>query len=205
VPDERVDVTGIPVRPEIATPKGVAEMRRRHELPPGVPLVTLFGGGIESGRLRLIAERLLAGPSPATVAVVAGRNESVAAALEPLEDGPQVTLRRFGLIDFVDDLVAASDLVITKPGGLIVSEVLARATPLLIIDPIAGHEEWNADFVAGSGAGMQLRYPEGAALAARYLLGDSERLAMMRRQALRVGRPRAALDVAGRVLADLRA
>ena len=72
-----------------------------------------------------------------------------------------MTLRRYGRIDFVDDLVAASDLVVTKPGGLIVSEVLARATPLLIIDPIAGHEEWNADFVAGSGAGMQLRYPEG--------------------------------------------
>jgi processive 1,2-diacylglycerol beta-glucosyltransferase len=99
--------------------------------------------------------------------------------------------------------VAASDLVVTKPGGLIVSEVLARATPLLIIDPIAGHEEWNADFVAGSGAGMQLRYPDGVALAARYLLDDPARLAMMRRQAQRVGRPRAALDIAGRVLADL--
>ena len=178
-------------------------MRRRHELPAGAPLVTLFGGGVESARLRLIVERLLAGPSPATTATVAGRNESLAAALAPLADGPQVTLRRYGLIDFVDDLVAASDLVVTKPGGLIVSEVLARATPLLIIDPIAGHEEWNADFVAGSGAGMQLRYPDGVALAARYLLDDPDRLAMMRRQAQRVGRPRAALDIAARVLADL--
>ncbi|HVG98199.1 MAG TPA: hypothetical protein VNK05_14930 [Chloroflexota bacterium] len=203
VPDARVDVSGIPVRPEIAAPKAAAEMRRRHELPAGAPLVTLFGGGVESARLRLIVERLLAGPSPATVAVVAGRNESLAAALAPLADGPQVTLRRYGLIDFVDDLVAASDLVVTKPGGLIVSEVLARATPLLIIDPIAGHEEWNADFVAGSGAGMQLRYPDGVALAARYLLDDPDRLAMMRRQAQRVGRPRAALDIAARVLADL--
>src|SRR5215831_7344421 len=132
-------------------------MRRRHGLPDGRPLVTVFGGGIESGRVRLIVERLLAGPA-AAVAVVAGRNETLVEALAALPDGgPQATLHRFGLIDFVDDLVAASDLVITKPGGLIVSEVLARATPLIIIDPIAGHEEWNADFVAGSGAGIQLR------------------------------------------------
>ena len=76
--------------------------------------------------------------------------------------------------------------------------MLARATPLIIIDPIAGHEEWNADFVAGSGAGIQLRYPDGVALAARYLVADKARLALMRRQAQRVGRPRAALDVAAR-------
>ena len=81
--------------------------------------------------------------------------------------------------------------------------MLARATPLMIIDPIAGHEEWNADFVAGSGAGIQLRYPDGVALAARYLVADEARLALMRRQAQRVGRPRAALDVAAQVLSGL--
>ena len=51
----------------------------------------------------------------------------------------------------VDDLVAASDLVISKSGGLIVSEVMARGTPMIVIDPIPGQEEWNADYVAGTG------------------------------------------------------
>jgi processive 1,2-diacylglycerol beta-glucosyltransferase len=203
VPEPRIEVSGIPVRPEIAETKSASEMRRKHGLPEAGPLLTLFGGGVEARRVRLIVERLLAGTEPATLAVVAGRNEALAQALAPLTDGPQVQLRRYERIDFVDDLVAASDLVITKPGGLIVSEVLARATPLIIIDPIAGHEEWNADFVAGSGAGIQLRYPDGVALAARYLVADEARLALMRRQAQRVGRPRAALDVAARVLEGL--
>ena len=200
VAGSRIEVSGIPVRPEIAEAKSAPEMRRKHGLPDAGPLLTLFGGGVEARRVRLIVERLLAGGEPATLAVVAGRNEALSQALAPLTDGPQVRLRRYERIDFVDDLVAASDLVITKPGGLIVSEVLARATPLIIIDPIAGHEEWNADFVAGSGAGIQLRYPDGVALAARYLVADEARLALMRRQAQRVGRPRAALDVAARVL-----
>jgi processive 1,2-diacylglycerol beta-glucosyltransferase len=203
VPGPRIEVSGIPVRPEIAEAKGAPEMRRKHGLPDAGPLLTIFGGGVEARRVRLIVERLLAGAEPATLAVVAGRNEALSQALAPLKDGPQVRLRRYERIDFVDDLVAASDLVITKPGGLIVSEVLARATPLIIIDPIAGHEEWNADFVAGSGAGIQLRYPEGVALAARYLVADEARLALMRRQAQRVGRPRAALDVAAQVLSGL--
>jgi processive 1,2-diacylglycerol beta-glucosyltransferase len=103
----------------------------------------------------------------------------------------------------VDDLVAASDLVITKSGGLIVSEVLARGTPMVIVDPIPGQEEWNADFVVGVGAGIQLRQPEAVPPAALYLLGQPERLAIMREQARRFGRPRAALDIAERVLGDL--
>ena len=60
----------------------------------------------------------------------------------------------------LDDLVAASDLVVTKPGGMIASEVLARGTPMIVVDPIPGQEEWNADWIALSGAGMQIRRPE---------------------------------------------
>ena len=114
-------------------------------------------------------------------------------------------LRLLGKIDYVDDLVAASDLVITKSGGLIVSEVLARGVPMLIVDPIPGQEEWNADFVAGSGAGIQLQPPRGGAAGRAVFASQPERLALMREQARRFGRPRAALDIAERVLGELRA
>jgi processive 1,2-diacylglycerol beta-glucosyltransferase len=127
----------------------------------------------------------------------------LAEALSDLIDGTQVQLRLLGKNDYVDDLVAASDLVITKSGGLIVSEVLARGVPMLIVDPIPGQEEWNADFVAGSGAGIQLNHPEAVPPAALFLLSQPERLALMREQARRFGRPRAALDIAERVLGDL--
>ena len=146
---------------------------------------------------------LLQSATPATLAVVAGRNADLTEALSDLSDGPRVQLRLLGKIDYVDDLVAASDLVITKSGGLIVSEVLARGVPMLIVDPIPGQEEWNADFVAGSGAGLQLNHPEAIPPAAQLLLSQPERLALMREQARRFGRPRAALDIAERVLGEL--
>jgi processive 1,2-diacylglycerol beta-glucosyltransferase len=94
--------------------------------------------------------------------------------------------------------------VITKAGGLIVSEVLARGTPMIIIDPIPGQEEWNADVVAGSGAGIQLRMPESVPHAALDLLAQPERLALMREQARRVGRPQAAIEIADHILHELR-
>jgi hypothetical protein len=85
----------------------------------------------------------------------------------------------------------------------IIIEVLARGTPMIIIDPIPGQEEWNADFVVAAGAGIQLRMPESVPPAALYLLTQPERLVGMRAAARQFGRPRAALEIAERVLAEL--
>ena len=203
VPPSIIHVSGIPIDPQIAEPKPMEAMRIRHGFPTDAPLVSLFGGGIDVERVRLMIEGLLARGTCGTLAVIAGRNEALIAALDDMADGPAMSLRKFGLIPFVDDLVAASDLVITKAGGLIVSEGLARGTPLLLIDPIPGQEEWNADYVVSVGAGIQLRLPESVPGAVRYLLARPERLAALRAGAREVGRPRAALDIAERILQDL--
>jgi processive 1,2-diacylglycerol beta-glucosyltransferase len=108
-----------------------------------------------------------------------------------------------GSIDYMDDLVAASDLAITKAGGLIVSEILGRGTPLVVVDPIPGQEEWNADYVVSVGAGVQLRRAELAPYAVRRILSEPSRLAEMRERARGAGRPRAALDIAETVLSEI--
>jgi processive 1,2-diacylglycerol beta-glucosyltransferase len=107
-----------------------------------------------------------------------------------------------GFVDYLDDLVAASDLVITKAGGLMVSEIMARQTPMLLIDPIPGQEEWNADYVVSVGAGVQLRLLDMVPVAVDHLLHCPSRLAELRAGAARAGQPRAALKVAEAVLAD---
>lgn len=199
----RVHVTGIPVKLEIAEPKDRNAMRRRHNLPLAPPLITVIGSGIAPERVRHMVTELLKIDQEMTVVTVAGRNRYLDQALHDLESKPPITLRKLGFIDYMDDLVAASDLVISKPGGLITSEVLARGTPMIVIDPIPGQEEWNADVVSGSGAGIQIRVPELAPHAVRMILEQPARLELMRAQARKIGRPRAAYAVAERVLADL--
>jgi processive 1,2-diacylglycerol beta-glucosyltransferase len=125
-------------------------------------------------------------------------------ALADLSDSPTIRLRKYEYIDFVDDLVAASDLVVTKSGGLIVSEVLARGTPMVIVDPIPGQEEWNADFVVGAGAGLQMRLPEMVPAAVVELLSDQGRLTTLRDQAKKYGRPRAAWEIADFILEEIK-
>lgn len=203
LPAQILHVSGIPVRLEIGEPKLPEEMRTRHNLPLDRPVITLFAGGLDSSRVRLMVTRLMERDLPGLLAIVAGRNQEVHAALADVHDSPHMQLMKLGRISYVDDLVAASDLVITKSGGLIVSEVMARGTPMIIIDPIPGQEEWNADFVVGSGAGIQLRMPETVPYAVNDLLSSPERLAMMRVEARKYGQPRAAINIAEFVLREL--
>ncbi len=198
-----IHVTGIPVKPELAIEKNRADARARIGLNTE-HLITLLGGGIQSKRVRRVAQELLKTDLRGTLVIVAGRNEELEQEIEDLRNGATLRVLNLGFIDFVDDLIAASDLVITKAGGLTVSEILARGTPMMIIDPIPGQEEWNADFVAGSGAGLQLRMAEMAPAAAVALLREPARLESMRAQAKRVGKPNAALEIVDAILKSFR-
>jgi processive 1,2-diacylglycerol beta-glucosyltransferase len=108
--------------------------------------------------------------------------------------GPQPSL---------DPLIVASDLVLSKAGGLTVSEVLARGAPLLLPPPLAGQERWNADYVIGAGAGLGYDTARELALVAAGLLADPTRRAAISAAARAIARPSAAQSVAARVLADL--
>ncbi|OKH32739.1 UDP-N-acetylglucosamine--LPS N-acetylglucosamine transferase [[Phormidium ambiguum] IAM M-71] len=197
-------ITGIPVKLEITKPKSSGEMRSRHHLPKDLSVVTLFGGGLNSRRVYAIVSSLLETLNSAMIVVVAGRNEDLLDTLSDLTDSPHVRLRKLGTIDYVDDLIVASDLIITKAGGLITSEILARGTPTIIVDPLPGQEEQNADVIAAAGAGVQLRLLEMVAPAVKYLLNHPDRLNQMRQSALEIGQPKAALNIAERILSDWR-
>lgn len=203
VNSDLLQVTGIPIDLEIASPKSKQVMRERYGLPPTDPVITVFGGGLLPERVRLIIRKLLESNQPGLVIAAAGRNQALQEALSDLSSGAVMQFRQLGMIDYVDDLVAASDIVISKAGGLIVSEVTARGTPLVIVDPIPGQEEWNADAVATAGAGIQLRLAEMVPNAVLWLINHPDQLAFMRQQAHQFGRPQAARTITDQILSDL--
>jgi processive 1,2-diacylglycerol beta-glucosyltransferase len=91
--------------------------------------------------------------------------------------------------------MTAADLVVTKPGGLSVSECLAKQRPMLLVSPIPGQEERNADYLLESGAAIKA--VDGATLVFKLdrLLAEPVRLEAMARAAALIGRPRAASEV----------
>ncbi len=200
IPDETIHVTGIPVKAELAVPKDPDDIRARYDIADG-PVILAIASGVDTGRFTAAVAEAAASLSSGTLVVVAGRNHDVVEALGGLTVPDGVELRVLGFVDYLDDLVVLSDVVVGKSGGLITTEVLARGTPFFVIDPFPGQEEWNADFVSATGAGASMHIPTMAGRTAAMAAQDPAVLDRMGRQAMNQARPEAASTVADIVLA----
>lgn len=203
IPCTHVHITGIPIHPEVAKLVDHAAVRAALGLPSADRVVLLNGSGIAVARVRAIVQELLSREIPGTLVVAAGRNCKLMAALTDLQGTARMAVRVLGPQPTLDPLIATSDLIVGKAGGLTVSEVLARGVPLIIPTPVPGQEQANADHVVGSGAGLCRDSAAGVADAVAALLGDDARRRAMAAAARSIGRPTAAATIAARVLGDL--
>jgi processive 1,2-diacylglycerol beta-glucosyltransferase len=96
--------------------------------------------------------------------------------------------------------MAAADLLVSKPGGLTSSEALAMGLPILIVSPIPGQEARNTYYLLEHGAAAKAMHPATAAVKLEEVLSDPARLDRMAEAARRLGRPRAAFDIADTVM-----
>ena len=96
----------------------------------------------------------------------------------------------------------ASDLIITKPGGVTTAEVLAKKIPMIIIKPIPGQEANNTCYLTEKGAAVKIDDPKKIHVLIDELLNNPEKLRSMRESASRIGKPQASFDI-GRLLLEL--
>ena len=96
---------------------------------------------------------------------------------------------------------AAADVVVSKPGGLTTSEVLARGAAMVVVNPIPGQESRNSDYLLEQGAAIKANNIATLGHKLQALLEDPARLERIRANVARIARPRAAYDVAERALA----
>ncbi len=204
VGDATVDVTGIPILPVFAARyPGRAAMRERLGLRPEPPTVLVAAGGFGMGKLDATVASLADAADDAQLLAIAGRNEKLEARLRAVAATRPGRIVPFGFVDNMHELMAASDFAVTKCGGLTSSECLAMGLPMVIIHPIPGQEERNADFLLERGVAVRANSPAHLAYKVGRLLADPARLAVMSAAARRCAKPRAAYDVAERVMRDV--
>jgi processive 1,2-diacylglycerol beta-glucosyltransferase len=192
---ERISVTGIPVMPQFAEPLDRATCAREIGIDPGKFTALLMAGGAGVGALDELASRLLRLPRGLQLIALAGRNEELLRRLRDLARAHPGRLFPLGFTTTVERLMTASDLVITKPGGLSVSECLAKGRPMLLASPIPGQEERNADYLLEAGAALKAADAATLEFKLAGLLDAPTRLEAMGAAARRIARPRAAEDV----------
>jgi len=195
LPPEKVKITGLPVHPDLA--KGKQDNASlRLSLGWRADLFTVLAVGSKRVKNLYDSLRVLNHSGlPLQLAVVAGGDDKLFQHLEEMDWHQEAHIYNF-VVDMVP-LMRAADCVLTKAGGLIVTEALACCLPLILVDVIPGQETGNADYVIAGNAGDLARDPIEVLEVMSHWLEKGGKLYKKRGQNARhLGRPRAAYDVA---------
>jgi len=143
-----------------------------------------------------IVQRLELSGLPLQVVAVCGHNQEVRARLEKLRGKIALQLQVLGWTENIPELMAAADLLVTKPGGLTAAEALASGLPMLLTSPIPGPEERHVALLARKGLAVVANTRADVPRVAAQLLTNPEARAEMARHARDAARPDAADAVA---------
>jgi len=151
----RIHVTGIPVSPKFEAKIDREYILSKLGLKSDLPTFLVMGGsyGVLKSANR-ICQKLANSIVPVQAIIVCGKNQKLYQSLKELIIQAHNPIVRLEYVHNVEELMSVSDLIITKAGGLTVSEALTKHLPLVIYKPIPGQEEENAHFVQKIGAGI---------------------------------------------------
>jgi processive 1,2-diacylglycerol beta-glucosyltransferase len=202
LPSDRIEVTGIPVEPEFGTPVDVNAVLERHGLQSGRPTILVAGGALGMSPATAVVRQLLQVERDFQAIIVCGKNEEMQNEIvELLKDRP-ADFRVLGYTKDMADFMSVATILLSKPGGMTTAEAVACGLPMMILDPIGGQEERNADVLLEAGAAVKCTEVTLVAHKLRRLLDDPERLRQMSRNARNLGRPNASADIARIVLEE---
>src|SRR5262245_40524094 len=151
-----ITVTGIPIHPAFSRTKDRAECLRKHGLKGDRPIVLQLSGGFGVGPIEKLYHGILQIERPLEVVVVAGKNEKLRKQLEHADVPRRHRSKVIGFTTEIDELMSVADVVVSKPGGLTTSEVLARGAAMAIVNPIPGQESRNSDYLLENGAAIKI-------------------------------------------------
>lgn len=201
-PAARITVTGIPVDPIFAQRTPASAARAKLGLPEK-PTVLLLSGGFGIGPMQQMLASFADTHSPVSLVVVAGKNAALEKECRALAAKLPVSAQVFGFVTNMHELMDAADLIVTKPGGLTTTEILAKGKPMALVAPIPGQEQRNCEYLLEEGAAVRLYDVGDAAHHLEKWLGDKPRLQRMTAAARAIARPDAARDIARHLLDQL--
>ncbi|MDE3181578.1 MAG: glycosyltransferase [Acidobacteriota bacterium] len=196
VSPHRILISGIPINPAFALPYEKEEARGALGLKPKSPVVLLMAGGMGMAPLDLIASSLERCGLPLQTIAVAGHDQALYERLQGLRGKIALDLSSFAWTDRIPELMAAADLIITKPGGLTVSEALASGLPMILTHPIPGPEERNGRYLVQHRVAIHAKTIDEIPSLTVSLLRHPEKREAMSRLARELARPEAGHAIA---------
>lgn len=145
---------GIPIKPEFSTSMDRAEARRSLNLSENKPTILLMSGSMGYGKIDKSLKKIDELPMNFQIMVVCGNNKKMYKKISKMQGSMKKDVRVYGYVDNVYMMMDAADCIITKPGGITSSEALAKGLPMIMVNPIPGHEQRNAEFMLNNGLAL---------------------------------------------------
>jgi processive 1,2-diacylglycerol beta-glucosyltransferase len=184
--------TGIPISSKFSQKIDARVVRKKLGLRDDQRVLLVLSGGFGMGPVGEIVSEVDKVQADFQLIVVTGRNEELRRELAAMDRGHPTHV--VGFASNMHELMAVSDLVLGKPGGLTSSEALAMGKPLFILNPIPGQEAANSDFLLEHGAAAKVNRVEDLPYRLGQLL-ESKKMAEMVRAARSLGKPAAAARI----------
>jgi processive 1,2-diacylglycerol beta-glucosyltransferase len=195
-PASRILICGIPVDSGFDTVRSSKEVRLRYGISGNAPLVLLMGGGMGPTRMDRVVKQLALSKTPMHIVAIAGKDKRALRRLKRVTVEAPVSLLAVGWTDDVAALMQAARILVTKPGGLTVSEAALCSLPVVFFDPIPGAEFVNARRMVDAGAAVVMQGPKETARAIISLLKDETSTDVMALRSQAMARPNARKEIA---------
>ena len=182
---KKVHVTGIPLSDKFSKTFDKAKIFKEFDLDENKPVILFFGGGefgLGKDRTLQVLKALIHNLPTYQIIAVSGRNKKMNKGFNDIvtETNAKTRVKVFDYTNKVPEIMSISSLVVTKPGGLTTSEALASGLPLLVINPIPGQEEENAEFLEKHNVGVWIRKKDDSNVIIQKLFEDKLKLEKMR-------------------------
>lgn len=200
IESSKIHVTGIPISNRFLQNYNKDEIFKDFGLEANKKTILFFGGGeygLGKDKTVHILEILAKCKYDIQVIAIAGKNEKMKEDFDKIvtENHKESSIKVLPFTDKVPELMSISNLVITKPGGLTTSESLASSLPIIVINPIPGQEEENAEFLENSGCAIWIRKNSNPEEIFDLVLSDSNKLNHMKENSIKLARRNSTQDI----------
>ncbi len=196
VPEEKIYPLGIPVFDKFINNDTKEELCKQERLDPNIPTVLLMAGSFGVTDVLDFYEQLALTDEKIQLIVITGRNirlfDNLDKKIQELNSSHCTKLLYF--VDNVEDYMHIADLIVTKPGGLTVTESINCGLPMAIYSAYPGQEADNVDFLLEQNAAVLIDTDNGANQIIK-LLHNKEKLKEMKENCKRLAKPNAAEDI----------
>ena len=208
IPEEKINVTGIPISDKFKVKYNRQDICEEFWLESDKKVVLFFGGG-EFGLGRemsyMTLKTIIRLFKDIQIIAISGKNKKMYNSFNDLvmKTNSEDRVKVLEYTDKVAELMSIANIVVTKAGGLTIAESLASSLPIIIINPIPGQEEENAEFLVTSGCAIWIKNNDNIARALKTLSRDQEKLSQMREASTKLAKPDATEDICNILINNL--